>query len=144
MLKLKLQYFGPLMWRANSLEKTQLIGEDPTHWRRPWCRERLRTWVKGMTEGAMVGWHHQLKEHEFEQTPGSCEGQGSVVCCSTGSQRFGHDWATKKQGKFCFRQIQINILFPPLCCFPQAPIITPSTHLISLLICSWGCLYICC
>ena len=30
----------------------------------------------------MVGWHHQLNEHEFEQTPGDSEGQGSLACCS--------------------------------------------------------------
>ena len=30
----------------------------------------------------MVGWHHQLNGHEFEQTPGDGEGQGSLVCCS--------------------------------------------------------------
>ena len=30
----------------------------------------------------MVGWHHQLNGHEFEQTPGDSEGQGSLVCCS--------------------------------------------------------------
>ena len=30
----------------------------------------------------MVGWHHQLNGHEFEQTPGDAEGQGSLVCCS--------------------------------------------------------------
>ena len=30
----------------------------------------------------MFGWHHQLKGHEFEQTPGDSEGQGSLVCCS--------------------------------------------------------------
>ena len=30
----------------------------------------------------MVGWHHQLNGHEFEQTLGDCEGQGSLVCCS--------------------------------------------------------------
>ena len=30
----------------------------------------------------MVGWHHQLNGHEFEQTPGDNEGQGSLVCCS--------------------------------------------------------------
>ena len=34
-----------------------------------------------MTE-EMVGWHHQLDGHEFEQAPGDCEGQGSLVCCS--------------------------------------------------------------
>ena len=30
----------------------------------------------------MVGWHHQLNGHEFEQTPGDSEGQGSLMCCS--------------------------------------------------------------
>ena len=37
---------------------------------------------KGTTEGEMVGWHHQLNGHEFEQAPGDGEGQGSLVCCS--------------------------------------------------------------
>ena len=39
----------------------------------------------------MVGWHHQLNEREFEQTPGDGEGQRSLVCRSPwGSQRVGH------------------------------------------------------
>ena len=51
------------MGRADSLEKT-LIQE------------------KGVTEDGMVGWHNQLNGHEFEQTPGDSEGQGSLECCS--------------------------------------------------------------
>ena len=35
-----------------------------------------------MTEGEMVGWHHQLNGHEFEQTPEDSEGHGSLACCS--------------------------------------------------------------
>ena len=35
-----------------------------------------------MTEGEMIGWHHQLNGHEFEQTPEDSEGQGSLACCS--------------------------------------------------------------
>ena len=35
-----------------------------------------------MTEDEMVGWHHQLHRHEFEQIPGDGKGQGSLVCCS--------------------------------------------------------------
>ena len=35
-----------------------------------------------MTEDEMVGWHHQLNGHEFEQAPGDSEEQGSLVCCS--------------------------------------------------------------
>ena len=34
------------------------------------------------TEDEMVGWHHQLNEHEFEQTPGDGERQGGLACCS--------------------------------------------------------------
>ena len=37
---------------------------------------------KGMTEDEMVGWHHRLNGHEFEQAPGDGEGQGSLACCS--------------------------------------------------------------
>ena len=35
-----------------------------------------------MTEGGMIGWHHRLNGHEFEQTPGDCEGQESLMCSS--------------------------------------------------------------
>ena len=38
---------------------------------------------KGTTEDEMVGWYHQLNRHEFEQTPGNGEGQGSPACCSS-------------------------------------------------------------
>ena len=37
---------------------------------------------RGLTEDEMVGWHHRLDGHEFEQAPGDGEGQGSVACCS--------------------------------------------------------------
>ena len=37
---------------------------------------------KGTTEDEMVGWHHRLNGHEFEQTWGDSEGQGSLACCS--------------------------------------------------------------
>ena len=50
-LKLKLQYFGHLMQRVDSLEKT--------HAGRDWRQE------KGMTEDAMAGWHHRLDAHDF-------------------------------------------------------------------------------
>ena len=70
MLKLKLQYFGHLMWRADSFEKTLMLGKIEGRRRR------------GMTEDEMVGWHHWLDGHEFEQVPGVGDGQGSLVCCS--------------------------------------------------------------
>ena len=54
MLKLKLQHFGHLMRRADSLEKTLMLG-------RIGGQEE-----KGMTEDEMAGWHHRLDGHEFE------------------------------------------------------------------------------
>ena len=45
------------------------------------CWERLKA-GEGTTEDEMVGWHHQLNGHEFEQALGDSEGQGSLVCCS--------------------------------------------------------------
>ena len=53
MLRLKLQYFGHLMGRTDSLEKTPVL-------------EKIEGRRKGMTEDEMVGWHHQLDGHEFE------------------------------------------------------------------------------
>ena len=70
MPNLKLQYCGHL--DANS----QLIGKDPNAGKY-WEREE-----KGATENEMVGWHHRLNGHAFEETPGDGEGQGSLVCCS--------------------------------------------------------------
>ena len=67
-LMLKLQYFGHLMLRADSLEKTLDAGKD-------WGQEQR------MTEDEIVGWHHQLNGHEFEQAPGDGDGQGSLAWC---------------------------------------------------------------
>ena len=44
--------------------------------------ERLKSEEKGTTEDEMVGWHQRLDGHEFEQTLGIGDGQGSLVCCS--------------------------------------------------------------
>ena len=69
MLKLKLQSFGHLMQRANSLEKTLMLGKIEGR------RRRGR-------QDEMVGWHHQLDGHEFEQAPEVDDRQGSLACCS--------------------------------------------------------------
>ena len=68
-LTLKLQYFGHLMQRANSLEKTLILGKTEG-------RGEVRA------EDEMVGWHHWLKGHEFEQTQEDNGGQGSLACFS--------------------------------------------------------------
>ena len=50
---------------------------------------------KGMTEDEMVGWHHQLNGHDFEQTLGDSGGQGSLACCSPWGHRVGHNLVTE-------------------------------------------------
>ena len=51
-----------------------------------------------MTEDEMVRQHHQLNEHESEQTPGDSEGQGSLACFkSMGWQKVRHDLVTEQQ-----------------------------------------------
>ena len=82
MLKLKLQYFGHLIQRVDSLEKTD-VGRD-------WGQEK-----KGTTEDEMVAWHHWLDGHESEWTPGVGDGQGGLACCNLGLQRVGHNWSTE-------------------------------------------------
>ena len=52
-----------------------------------------------MTEDEMVGWHHRLNRHEFEQAPGDGDGQGGLACCSPWGHRVRHDLATEQQSK---------------------------------------------
>ena len=65
-LKLKLQYFGHLMWRVDSFEKTLTLGKTEGRRKRG---QRI-----------MVGRHYRLNGHESEQTPGDCSGQRSLAC----------------------------------------------------------------
>ena len=75
MLKLRLQYFGHLMGRADSLEKTLMLGKIEGRRRR------------GTAEDEMVGWHHWFNGYKFEQTPGDSEGQRSLACCNSWSRK---------------------------------------------------------
>ena len=50
---------------------------------------------KGQTEDEMVGWHHRLNGHEFEQAPRDGEGQGSLECCSPWDFRVRYDLVTE-------------------------------------------------
>ena len=72
MLKLKLQYFGHLMHRVDSLEKTLMLGGIGG--RRKSRRQRI-TWL--------ARWHQRLDGREFEWTPGVGDGQWDLACCDS-------------------------------------------------------------
>ena len=78
MLKLKLQYFGHLMRRVDSLEKTLMRGGMGGRRGRDCGQEE-----KGTTEDEIAGWHHRLDGREFEWTLGVGDGQGDLVCCDS-------------------------------------------------------------
>ena len=65
---------APILWPPDV--KSRLTRKDPDA-RRDWGQEE-----NGATEDEMLGWHHQLNGHEFEQTPGDGEVQGILACCS--------------------------------------------------------------
>jgi len=80
---------APVLWPPDT--KSWLIGKDP---------DAGKDWGLGekrVPEDEIVAWHHRLNGHEFEQTPGDSEGQGSLACCSpwdAKSQKLLNDWIT--------------------------------------------------
>ena len=79
---------SPILWPPKV--KSWLIWKDPDAGK-DWRQEE-----KGTTEDEMVGWHHWLNGHEFEQALGVCDGQGSLACCSPWNHKDSrHNWATE-------------------------------------------------
>ena len=79
----------PILWPPDA--KSQFIGKDPDAGK-DWRQEK-----KGTAEDEMVGWHHRLNGHEFEQAPGDGEGRGNLARCSpwvTKSRTWLRDWTT--------------------------------------------------
>ena len=76
----------PMLWPPDW--KNWLISKDPDAGK-DWRQDE-----KGLTEDEMVGWHHQLNGHEFEQAQGDGDGQGSLGSCSLWGCRVGHVWTT--------------------------------------------------
>ena len=83
MLKLKLQYFGHLMWRVDSLEKTLMLGGIGGRRRRG--RQRMR-WLDGIKDSMDV---------ESEWTPGVGDGQGGLMCCASWGRKESDTTATE-------------------------------------------------
>ena len=99
MLNLKLQYFGHMMQRADSLEKTLMLGKIEGRRRRGWQRMR---WLDGIIK---------LNGHEFEQTLGDSERQGSQVCCSPwGLQELNTTWQLNNDSVLLFNLLYVCLL----------------------------------
>ena len=104
----KINLSQKILWPPDA--KNRLIGKDPDAVK-DWRQEE-----KGMTGDEMVGWHHRLYRHEFEQALGVCDGQGSLALLqSMGSQRVRQDWVTELN---CCKKKELLIssakLTPPL------------------------------
>ena len=81
---------APIPWPPDV--KSWLVGKDPDAGKDGGQEE------KGVPEDEIVGWHHRLDGHEFEQAPWDIEGQGSLAMLQfMGSQRAGHDLDTEQQ-----------------------------------------------
>ena len=78
---------APILWPPDT--KNWLIGKDPD------AGKDCRREEKRATEDEMVGWHHRLNGHEFEQALGVGDRQGSLACCNPWSHRVRHNWATE-------------------------------------------------
>ena len=72
---------------------------------------------KGTTEDEAVGWHHQLNAHEFEQTLGDGEGQGSLVCCSPWGHKESDTSDCKQQQSICHNLFIRSCIRGSLACF---------------------------
>ena len=94
----------PTLWPPDV--KNWLTGKDPNAGK-DWRQEE-----KGTTEDEMVGCHHWLNGHEFEQAPGIGDGQGSLACCSPWGCGVRHDWVTELNWSLNFMGRDFKTLGP--------------------------------
>ena len=136
-LKLKLPYFGHLMRRADSLEKTLMLGRTGVRRRR------------GRQPTRWLG-HHWLEGHEFEWTPGVGDGQGGLACCNS----WGHkesdmtEWLNWTEVNLETRSSKLNrnlkkmsgayAIFKHLSTEKDVKNFTPSSHLLITIIRNMG------
>ena len=110
---------APVLWPPDV--KTWLIGKDSDAGK-DWGQEEKR-----VTEEKIVGWHHWLNGHEFEQTPGDSEGQGSLACCSP--------WLAKSGTQLSNNPIKEIVLLPihsshPVLHWPPLSMLSSSSLLV--------------
>ena len=101
---------APVLWPPDV--KNGLLEKDPGN-RKDWRREEKET-----TEDEIVGWHHQLNGHEFEQVPGVGDGQGSLAFCSPWGRKES-DTAERLNWTDCQFSFYFRNGFLVLLCFPE-------------------------
>ena len=118
---------APILWPPDA--KNWLTGKDPDAGK-DWRQEE-----KGTTEDEMVGWHHWLNEHEFEQTPGDGEGQGSLVWRSPWGHRESDRMSNERLNRtHPFRRLALpgDVLQPRRCFAKPKTLFTLLPHCFSL------------
>ena len=110
---------APILWPSDA--KIQLIGKDS---------DAGKDWGgEGATENEMVGWHHWLNGHEFEQTLWDSEGQGNVACCSPcGHKKSDMTWWLNNSNRYvvvshfcCFVCVSLLAVLGLRCCVQALP-----------------------
>ena len=106
---------APIFWPPDA--KSWLIGKDH------YAGKNWRQEEKGTTENEMIGWHHWLNGHEFEQAPGDGAGQESLVCCSPlgckesdTTDQLNNNNLTCLFPSFLICKMETITIFIPLCC----------------------------
>ena len=94
--------------------------EELTHWKRLWCWERLMAEGEGAAEDEMVSSHHRFNGHEFEQTLGDSEGQGSLAWCSPWGCKVRQDLLTEQQYDWTSPRTQVCFLSRHSVCPPAS------------------------
>ena len=121
----------PVLWPPHA--ESWLVGKDPDAGR-DWGQEE-----KGMTEDEMAGWHHPLDGHEFEWTPGVCDGQGGLVFCDSRGRKESDttewlNWTelygglSEKYSIFGNLQLELNEDIKPICQFFSTHACHTHTH----------------
>ena len=120
--------------RIDAEVEAQILPPDEKNWLTRKDCDAGKSWgqdEKGTTEDEMVGRHHRLDGHEFEQATGDSEGQGSLACCSSWGHRVRDDWVTELNWNSFFTQglVFIAILF---CIKIVSFVSMPNIHFFSL------------